>query len=180
MVQLEILQQKGITKFHALSWAESRIVLQQLESHPLTKASSIKGNGIFQDFDEAEFMYKKYPKVADTLKQVVEDRLKNDFVLPLKHSFNSVRLQRYCQGSAGISPHTDGKRFADPIAILILKDGGDFCKYKTKEDEDPEIIPATVGDVIVMNPSVIHAVQHIKQERYTITLRIDLTPTLPL
>jgi hypothetical protein len=179
MINLHQFQTQGVMMFHFLSFAECQTVLNELLSQSLTKAPLRKGNGIKQDFYEASINLDQYPKTTLKLKEVGQKIIEAG-LLSARTPFNSFRIQQYPQGSTGISPHVDDKRFRSPIVILVLKPGGDLFIYKTKDDKNPVPIPSTVGDCIIITPEIIHGVKDIKQERYTITQRIDTTPWKPL
>lgn len=179
MININQFHTQGVTMFHFLSYAECQTLLNELLNHPLSRAPRSKGRSIEQDFFEADFIIDEYPKTRTKLFEI-QKKIIDAGLLSVHNPFNRFRIQRYVEGSSGISCHQDGKRFFGPIVIFVLRAGGDLFIYKTIDDEHPVVIPATVGSCIIINNTVIHAVKDIKQERYTITQRVDTTPEKPL
>jgi hypothetical protein len=122
----------------------------------------------FQDFLEARFQsLPEYP---------FEERL----------NFNSLTLQKYPQGSLGISPHRDRSIYINLICIFNIGGEGRFFISKDRSGQDPIEIDAAPGRVIIMRApgfyqmqsKPFHFVKDVIGERYTFALRQQRRGTL--
>jgi hypothetical protein len=122
----------------------------------------------FQDFLEARFQsLPEYP---------FEERL----------NFNSLTLQKYPQGSLGISPHRDRSIYINLICIFNIDGEGRFFISKDRSGQDPIEIDAAPGRVIIMRAPgfyqmqsrPFHFVTDVVGERYSFALRQQRRGTL--
>jgi hypothetical protein len=104
------------------------------------------------------------------------------FSSPLR--FNSLSLQKYEQGSIGITPHRDGLRYINLICIFVIAGQGRFFVCADRSGKEAVEIDATPGNVILMRASgflgedlrPFHFVSEIRTTRYSFGLR-QLRPT---
>lgn len=99
---------------------------------------------------------------------------------PNPPTFNDLLLQRYPPGPYALTPHLDGKRFVDLVAIAVLEGSARFCVCADRAGNKPQEIPATPGSVIFMRAPgfggaedgrPFHCVGDVQSERYTLGLR---------
>lgn len=95
-------------------------------------------------------------------------------------TFNDFLAQHYPPGSSAITPHLDGKRFVDLVAIVVLAGEGRFCLCDDRAGNGMTEIPAPPGSVIFMRAPgfdgaedgrPFHCLPDITVERYTLGLR---------
>lgn len=97
--------------------------------------------------------------------------------------FNEMRLQRYDANSRGITPHRDGLRYRQIIALYVLEGGGRFglCddRTKAKEPVNARALQMSAGDLVLMRAAgflgediqPMHFVDSVKTRRITFGLR---------
>ncbi len=168
---------KRITVFTFTDFATCKMIVQQIIStHQFTPADSLKGNAIEQYFEETRIDLLKTPLLEYEFR-VLQEGLHMAQLLPGDVSFNSFMAQKYTPGQkVGISKHRDGDRFDHIIAVLVLESGGDFVTYDNKAGDNPTRIPVSLGDVIIFDNTVHHAVINVQSPRFTVTGRVDMTP----
>jgi hypothetical protein len=99
---------------------------------------------------------------------------------PRPPTFNDLLLQRYPPGPYALTPHLDGKRFIDLVAIAVLAGSARFCVCADRAGNKPCEIQAPPGSVIFMRAPgfdaagdgrPFHCVSDVESERYTLGLR---------
>jgi hypothetical protein len=118
-------------------------------------------------------------------------KLVNESVVPLKrtpfrlkcYNPNEVTLQRYKLGMLGVTPHIDGLRYINIIAIFNLGGDADLSYCEGSRDGRKVKIDTTPGNVVLLkaigyngaSKEVLpyHTVSDIRSERYICTLRQD-------
>lgn len=94
--------------------------------------------------------------------------------------FNSMVLQRYEEGSLGITPHKDGLRYINLVYVFIIGGRGRFYVCSDRSGRDAREVDASPGNVILMRaPGLFgaednrpfHYVSEIEETRYTFGLR---------
>jgi len=94
--------------------------------------------------------------------------------------FNSMVLQRYEEGSIGITPHRDGLSFINLVCVFAIGGKGSFYVCSDRSGKDSIEIDASPGNVIFMRaPGLLgsederpfHYVAGIRETRYTFGLR---------
>ncbi|TSC62983.1 MAG: hypothetical protein Athens041674_354 [Parcubacteria group bacterium Athens0416_74] len=97
--------------------------------------------------------------------------------------FNETRLQRYDTNSRGISPHRDGLRYRQIIALYVLEGGGRFglCDDRTesKQPVNARVLQMSAGDLVLMRAAgflgediqPMHFVDGVQERRITYGLR---------
>ena len=99
---------------------------------------------------------------------------------PRLPAFNELLLQRYPPGPYALTPHLDGKRFVDLVAIAVLAGSARFCVCADRAGNNLREIQAPPGSVIFMRAPgfggaedgrPFHSVLNVESERYTLGLR---------
>lgn len=99
------------------------------------------------------------------------------FETPLR--FNSMALQKYQEGSLGITPHRDGRSYINLVCIFVIAGRGRFFVCADRAGTDGREIDASPGRVILMRAPgcfgtpdrPFHFVTGITETRYTFGLR---------
>ena len=95
-------------------------------------------------------------------------------------SFNSMVLQRYEEGSLGITPHKDRLSYRNLVCVFVIDGKGRFYVCSDRSGRDSIEIDASPGNVILMRaPGFLgsederpfHYVTDIRGPRYTFGLR---------
>ena len=103
------------------------------------------------------------------------------FETPLR--FNSMALQRYKEGSLGITPHRDGRSNINLVCIFVIAGKGRFFVCADRAGTDAREIDASPGRAILMRAPgcfgspdrPFHFVTDITETRYTFGLRQKTT-----
>jgi hypothetical protein len=94
--------------------------------------------------------------------------------------FNSSVLQRYEEGSIGITPHKDGLGYVNLVCVFVVGGRGRFYVCSDRSGRDAKEVDAPPGNVILMRaPGLFgaednrpfHYVTEIEETRYTFGLR---------
>jgi hypothetical protein len=168
---------RRITVFEFTDYATCKMIAQEIyKTHQFTPADPLKGNAVEQHFAETRIDLSKTLLLANEFR-VLQEGLRMAQLLPGDASFNSFMAQQYTPvQEIGISNHRDGDRFDHLIAVLVLEAGGDFITYDNKAGENPVRISGSVGDVIIFDNTIHHAIINVQSPRFTVTGRIDATP----
>jgi hypothetical protein len=122
-----------------------------------------------------------YLELRDAFQAWLEARLQNllhyPFSTPL--SFNALSLQKYEQGSIGITPHRDGLRYINLISLFVIGGHGRFFVCADRSGREAVEIDAAPGNLILMRaPGFLgedrrpfHYVSEISLKRYSFGLR---------
>jgi hypothetical protein len=95
-------------------------------------------------------------------------------------NFNSMVLQRYEEGSLGITPHKDGLSYINLVCVFMIGGRGRFYVCSDRSGRDAKEVDASPGNVILMRaPGLFgaednrpfHYVTEIEETRYTFGLR---------
>jgi hypothetical protein len=95
-------------------------------------------------------------------------------------SFNSMVLQKYQEGSIGITPHKDGLRYVSLVCVFVIGGKGRFYVCSDRSGRDAKEVDASPGNVILMRaPGLFgaednrpfHYLTEIEETRYTFGLR---------
>lgn len=141
-----------------------RVVRQQLSS--------------FEDFSEDS----DYILLKNSFQDLLEERLARLETYPFEMAlgFNSMVLQRYEEGSIGITPHRDGLSYINLVCVFVIGGQGSFYVCSDRSGNDSIEIDASPGNVIFMRaPGFLgsednrpfHYVTDIREPRYTFGLR---------
>lgn len=141
-----------------------RVVRQQVSSF----------NGFPKDSD--------YVLLKDSFQDLLEQRLAELEAYPFETAlgFNSMVLQRYEEGSLGITPHKDGLSYINLVCVFVIGGRGRFYVCSDRSGRDAKEVDASPGNVILMRaPGLFgaednrpfHYVTEIEETRYTFGLR---------
>lgn len=96
--------------------------------------------------------------------------------------FDDFLVQRYPPGPFALTPHLDGKRFVDLVAVAVLAGEARFCVCANRVGDGLVDVPAPPGNVIFLRAPgfdgaedgrPFHCVLDVRSERYTLGLRHD-------
>ena len=141
-----------------------RVVRQQLSS--------------FEDFPEDS----AYILLKNSFQDLLEERFAwlGTYPFEMALGFNSMVLQRYEEGSIGITPHRDGLSYINLVCVFVIGGQGSFYVCSDRSGNDSIEIDASPGNVIFMRaPGFLgsednrpfHYVTDIREPRYTFGLR---------
>ena len=111
-----------------------RVVRQQLSS--------------FEDFPKDS----DYILLKNSFQDLLEERLARLGTYPFEMAlgFNSMVLQRYEEGSIGITPHRDGLSYINLVCVFVIGGQGSFYVCSDRSGNDSIEIDASPGNVIFM------------------------------
>ena len=133
--------------------------------------------GSFESFQPGS----AYLELQNAFQVWLEERLQSlpqsPFSTPLR--FNSLSLQKYEQGSIGITPHRDGLRYINLISIFVIGGKGRFFVCADRSGREAVEIDAAPGNLILIRaPGFLredirpfHFVSEISCRRYSFGLR---------
>jgi alkylated DNA repair dioxygenase AlkB len=95
-----------------------------------------------------------YVGVAKVLQEHLNAIFKNHpkKLLSKPLEFNDLAAHRYPPGG-GISPHRDGLKYLNIIAVLVLEGEGRFCLCDDRDGTNPREIGNAPGDLLLMRAS---------------------------
>ena len=132
----------------------------------------------FEDFHEDS----GYILLKNSFQELLEQRLVQLGIYPFEMalSFNTMVLQRYEEGSIGITPHKDGLSYINLVCVFVIGGQGSFYVCSDRSGNDSIEIDASPGNIILMRaPGFLgsedgrpfHYVTDIRESRYTFGLR---------
>ncbi len=141
-----------------------RVVRQQLSS--------------FRDFPDDS----RYVSLKNSFQDLIERCLAESATYPFETAlnFDSMVLQRYEEGSIGITPHKDGLSYINLVCVFVISGKGRFYVCSDRSGKDSIEIDASPGNVVLMRaPGFLssederpfHYVTGIQETRYTFGLR---------
>ena len=124
----------------------------------------------------------RYVMLRNSFQDLLELRLAELGSYPFETSlsFDSMVLQRYQEGSIGITPHKDGLSYINLVCVFVVGGRGRFYVCSDRSGRGAREIDASPGNVILMRaPGLFgpednrpfHFVTDIKETRYTFGLR---------
>ena len=124
----------------------------------------------------------RYVLLKDSFQELLEWSLAKLESCPFEAalSFNSMVLQRYEEGSIGITPHRDGSSFINLVCVFVIDGRGRFYVCSDRSGRDARDVDVSPGNVIVMRAPRLfssednrpfHYVTDIREMRYTFGLR---------
>mgnify|MGYP001560785332 CR=1 FL=1 len=178
---------EGAVSIPIVPEARRLLLIDEAMKYPYTKQPEIVGPAKVR---EQLSSFDKFPKdslfikLRDDFTQLLNYKLSFASTKPFSEqiSFNELSLQKYDEGSIGITPHKDNFSSINLIAIFILKGKGDFAICDDRQGINPRYLDTTVGNVIFMrapkffssNYRPFHFVSNITEERLTLGLRYNL------
>jgi hypothetical protein len=123
-----------------------------------------------------------YFLLKNSIQDLLEERLARLGTYPFEMAlgFNSMVLQRYEEGSIGITPHRDGLSYINLVCVFVIGGQGSFYVCSDRSGNDSIEMDASPGNVIFMRaPGFLgsednrpfHYVTDIREPRYTFGLR---------
>ncbi len=184
---LEELSSVGATSIRLLEEDFRVALLEEAQDYEYQPEDEIVGSGdrvvrqqisSFDDFpgDSA------YVLLKDSFQGLLEQRLVELEAYPFETAlnFNSMVLQRYEEGSLGITPHKDGLSYINLVCVFMIGGRGRFYVCSDRSGRDAKEVDASPGNVILMRaPGLFgagdnrpfHFVSEIEETRYTFGLR---------
>ncbi len=180
---LEELSSVGATSIRLLDEGFRLALLKEAEGYTYQPEDEIVGRGdrivrqqvsSFEGFPEDS----GYVLLKNSFQDLLEQRLAELGTYPFEtaFSFNSIVLQRYEEGSLGITPHKDGLRYINLVCVFVIGGRGRFYVCSDRSGKDAIEIDASPGNVILMRaPGLFgaednrpfHYVTEIEETRYT-------------
>jgi hypothetical protein len=184
---LEELSSVGATSVRLLDEDFRVALLKEAQDYDYEPEDEIVGSGdrvvrqqvsSFDDFPEDSGYVLLKNSFQDLLEKRVAQLGTNPFEAAL--GFNSMVLQKYEEGSIGITPHRDGLSFINLVCVVVIGGRGSFYVCSDRSGKDSIKIDASPGNVIFMRaPGFLgsederpfHYVTDIREPRYTFGLR---------
>lgn len=184
---LEELSSVGATSVRLLEEDFRLALLKEAEDYDYQPEDEIVGSGdrvvrqqvsSFDGFPEDS----GYVLLKNCFQDLLEQRLAQLETYPFKTAlgFNSMVLQRYEEGSVGITPHKDGLSYINLVCVFAVGGRGRFYVCSDRSGRDAKEVDASPGNVIFMRaPGLFgaednrpfHYVEEIEETRYTFGLR---------
>ena len=184
---LKDLSSLGATSIRLLDEDFRVALLKEARDYTYEPEDEIVGSGdrvvrqqvsSFEDFPEDS----GYILLKTSFQELLEQRLEQLGTYPFEMalSFNSMVLQRYEEGSIGITPHRDGLSYINLVCVFVIGGQGSFYVCSDRSGNDSIEIDASPGNVILMRaPGFLgsedgrpfHYVTDIREPRYTFGLR---------
>ena len=185
-VALAQMAEDGAAALLMLDQRGCDLLLETAEQLNYRACAPVVGTGekaVAQDFDiSLNFRRKtRFDDFSAAFERQMNEALRRLPRCPCQHPlyFNDRVVLRYPQGSRGISPHQDLKRFEGIIAILTLSGRGDFYICADRQKTNSRLLRADPGVMIVMRGAncgasrPFHYVENIEQGRVAFGLRYD-------
>ena len=189
---LEELSSVGTTSVRLLEEDFRVALLKEAQDYDYEPEDEIVGSGdrvvrqqvsSFNGFPEDG----NYVLLKDSFQDLLERRLARlgDYPFETALSFNSMVLQRYKQGSIGITPHKDGLKYINLVCVFCIGGRGRFYVCSDRSGRDAKEVDASPGNVILMRAPglfgaednrLFHYVTEIEETRYTFGLRQKKEP----
>jgi hypothetical protein len=189
---LEELLSVGATSIRLLEENFRVALLEEAEDYDYQPEDEIVGSGdsmVRQQVSSFDVFpdHSGYVLLKESFQDLLEQRMAQLEAYPLETSlsFNSMVLQRYEEGSLGITPHRDGLSYVNLVCVFIIGGRGRFYVCSDRSGRDAKEIDASPGNVIFMRaPGLFeaednrpfHYVSHIEEPRYTFGLRQKKEP----
>jgi hypothetical protein len=183
----------GASSFKILDETFRRSLLSEAKLYTYQSAEEIVGSGEQEVRQQLEFIEEfpddsHYLSLRIAFQDFLEARFQSlpEYPFEERLNFNSLTLQKYPQGSSGISPHRDRSTYINLICIFNIGGEGRFFISKDRSGQDPIEIDAAPGRVIIMRAPgfyqmqsrPFHFVKDIVGERYSFALRQQPRGTL--
>jgi hypothetical protein len=155
--------------------------LPRLKFHP--QPSTYGKHNVTQNFELAEeFDQQSYLfAVQMVFERMLNAAFTSSSPWPISEilHFNEARIQRYQPCKVGISPHRDGAKFINIIALLVLEGAGEFCICDDRDGTNTVAYKNKPGSLILMvgpgflneNRQPFHYVRNVTTQRTTFAFR---------
>jgi hypothetical protein len=184
---LEELSSVGATSVRLLEEGFRVALLKEAQDYDYQPEDEVVGSGdrvvkqqvsSFDDFPEDS----AYVPLKTSFQELLEQRLAQLGTYPFETAlnFNSMVLQRYEEGSLGITPHKDGLSYINLVCVFVIGGRGRFYICSDRSGRDAKEVDASPGNAILMRaPGLFgaednrpfHYVMEIEETRYTFGLR---------
>jgi hypothetical protein len=191
---LEELSSVGAASLRILKEGFRMALLKEAEGHEYKPQDEVVGSGdrvvrqqlsLFSDFPNGS----GYLLLRDSFQELIERCLAGLESYPFETTlnFDSMMLQKYEEGSLGITPHKDGLSFINLVCVFVVGGRGRFYVCSDRTGRDAKEIHASPGHVIFMrapglfgaeNDRPFHYVADIQETRYTFGLRQRQPPSV--
>jgi hypothetical protein len=184
---LKDLSSLGATSIRLLDEDFRVALLKEARDYTYEPEDEIVGSGgrvVRQQLSSFEDIPKDsdYFLLKNSFQDLLEERLARLGTYPFEMAlgFNSMVLQRYEEGSIGITPHRDGLSYINLVCVFVIGGQGSFYVCSDRSGNDSIEIDASPGNVIFMRaPGFLgsednrpfHYVTDIREPRYTFGLR---------
>jgi len=184
------MKQEGITCVPHFLHEQTRIgMLQELDSaHLHTAAPEVGAYKIKQDYQytgdfAADSLFISVQKALQTQLNIsCESALPGCLSVPLE--FTDLLAHRYRPTDLGISPHRDGLKYLNIIAVFVLEGQGRFGMCDDREGTNTREVRNEPGDLLLMrapgfcgeNIQPFHFVDQIVTQRTSFALRHNRVP----
>jgi hypothetical protein len=184
---LKDLSSLGATSIRLLDEDFRVALLKEARDYTYEPEDEIVGSGgrvVRQQLSSFEDIPKDsdYILLKNSFQDLLEERLARLGTYPFEMAlgFNSMVLQRYEEGSIGITPHMDGLSYINLVCVFVIGGQGSFYVCSDRSGNDSIEIDASPGNVIFMRaPGFLgsednrpfHYVTDIREPRYTFGLR---------
>ena len=189
---LEELLSVGATSIRLLEENFRVALLEEAEDYDYQPEDEIVGSGdsvVRQQVSSFDVFtdHSGYVLLKESFQDLLEQRMTQLEAYPLETAlgFNSMVLQRYEEGSLGITPHRDGLSYVNLVCVFIIGGRGRFYVCSDRSGRDAKEVDASPGNVIFMRaPGLFeaednrpfHYVSQIEETRYTFGLRQKKEP----
>jgi hypothetical protein len=183
---LEELSAVGTTSVRILNEDFRKVLLKEAEGYTYKPEEETVGSkerivrqqmGSFEEFSDGS----KYALLKKSFQTLLDGCVAELETYPFETrlSFNSIVLQRYQEGSLGITPHRDRLMYINLVCIFNIDGRGRFFICSDRSGRDAREIDASPGNVVFMKAPgffrskdrPFHFVTDIQETRYTFGLR---------
>ena len=184
---LRELYSVGATSVRLLDEKLRLALLEEAEGYAYKQEQEVVGSAqrrvkqqvsSFTDFPQGS----RYFLLRDAFEDLLKEHLSEVEPYPLREPlrFNSMVLQRYEEGSMGITSHKDGKSYINLVCIFNIGGEGKFYVCSDRSGTNAREIDASAGRVTIMRaPGLFgfedgrpfHYASDIQDRRYTFGLR---------
>ncbi|MDQ5851366.1 MAG: hypothetical protein M3380_04700 [Chloroflexota bacterium] len=183
---LDELVRIGATSIKVLTDEFRMVLLQEAEGYVYEVEDEVVGSGdstVHQHMSSCSNFSNEsnYYLLRNAFHALLDAALAKLDVYPFttRLNLNALVLQKYEQGSLGITPHRDQLSYINLVCVFMIEGQGRFCLCADRSGNDSHAIDATPGRVIFMRaPGLLgatkrpfHYVTDIQAPRYTFGVR---------
>lgn len=183
---MELLSTVGATSLHMLP-DEVRIdLLREAESYDYQPAEEVVGQGSRTVRQQLGFYdtfagNSQFVRLRDAFQALLDNALEELDVYPFQTrlDLNDLVLQKYEEGSLGITPHRDHLTYINLVCLFVISGQGRFFICDDRSGSNAREIEAPPGHVILMRAPgfrgstgrPFHFLSDIQERRYSFGLR---------